>query len=229
MSYPIGDTERAKLGEIAVIEDQNEMRRLIAETFEHMGMSPRKVPNISGFKIVRLGLPRGVDHCRANTAFDDESPLGCSRMPMKFAHHARLQLHRDARNSFGAWQLFDSYFLAKAVPGDSPFGFLQFKFETRQFFFRQQGIRHIILKTELAHGHDLLRRFARIDQANPASCAAKLLDHCAHESNFHAARSVVSIGRDSNDARRRLSQIATAHVNRSRCVRACSSRMLLLG
>src|SRR4029077_3715261 len=82
-----------------------------------------------------------------------------------------------------------------------------------------------LLRT-LAHTHDLLKRFARIDQVNPASCAVKLLDHSAHESNFHATRSVVSIGRDSNDARRRLSQIATPHVNRSRCVRACSSRVL---
>src|SRR5439155_23725119 len=119
--------------------------------------------------------------------------------------------------------------LPKLFPATLPLDFSSSNLKLGNSFFGKQGIRHIILKTEFAHTHDLLKRFARIDQVNPASCAAKLLDHFAHESNFHAAQSVVSIGRDSNDARRRLSQIATPHVNRSRCVRACSSRVLLLG
>ena len=60
-------------------------------------------------------------------------------MPMKFAHHTRLELHRHAREAFGDGKLFDSCFLAKAVPGDSSFGFLQFEFETGQFFLASKG------------------------------------------------------------------------------------------
>src|SRR6266436_3990009 len=134
------------------------MRQLIAKAFEHVSVAAWKIPDVSRRKIVRFSFPRGVDHRGAYSAFDDERPFGSGGMPMKFTHHTGLELHRHAREPFGDGKLFYSCFLAKAVPSDSPFGFLQFEFETGQFFFSQQGIRHIILKTELAHDL-ILKRF----------------------------------------------------------------------
>ncbi|KAF5408798.1 MAG: hypothetical protein Udaeo2_10530 [Candidatus Udaeobacter sp.] len=46
----IGDTKCAELREIAVVKDQNEMGRLVAETLEHMGMATWKVPDSPGSK-----------------------------------------------------------------------------------------------------------------------------------------------------------------------------------
>ena len=73
---------------------------------------------------------------------------------------------RYARDSFRDRQLFDSYFFAKAVPENFPFRFLQFEFEWRQFFPRQQRIRNIVLKTVIAHQPAFLKRFGYDDQAN---------------------------------------------------------------
>src|SRR6266513_4844807 len=101
---PIANTERTELGKISIIENQNEMRGFIAETFKHVGVAARKVPNIARIKIVRFGLSCRVNYCRAGTASDDKSPLRRCRMPMKFAHYSGLPLHCHAGDPFGTRQ-----------------------------------------------------------------------------------------------------------------------------
>src|SRR5262249_26045213 len=100
------------------------MRRLVAEAFQHVRMAAWKVPDISGTKVVCLGLPDRVDDCCAHTSFDPECPLGGSGVPLKLAHHTRLKLHRDACDSFRDRQLFDGYFFAEAVSENFPLRFL---------------------------------------------------------------------------------------------------------
>jgi hypothetical protein len=121
MPDPVGNAERAELGEIAVIENENEMRRLVAETFEHMGMPAWKVPNIAWRKIVCFRLPRWINYRRPNTTFQHQCPFGCSGVPVKFAHCARFKLHRHARDPFGDRQLLDRCFFPETVPQNFPF------------------------------------------------------------------------------------------------------------
>ena len=143
------------------------MRRLIAETFEHVRVTARKVPNIPRIKVVRFGLSGRVYDRGAHTTFQDERPFRSGCVPVKLAHDAGLELHRYARDPFRDRQLLDGYFFPKAVPENFPFRFLQFEFESRQFFPGQQRIRDIVLKTDIAHEFIFLKRFARSNQANP--------------------------------------------------------------
>ena len=147
MADPIGDAERAELGEITVVENQNEMRRFIAEAFKHVSVAARKIPDVARIKVVRLGLSGRVDHGGAHTTFQDERPFRSGCVPVKLTHDAGFKLHRYARDSFRDRQLFDSYFFAKTVPENFPLRFFQFEFERRQFFSRQQRVRHIVSKT----------------------------------------------------------------------------------
>jgi TolB-like protein len=90
---PIGDTECAELREITVIKDQNVMGRLVAETLKHMAVAAWKVPDVAGFKVVRLRLTSRVDDRSTNAPFQNQRPLGGSSMPVKLAHHAGFELH----------------------------------------------------------------------------------------------------------------------------------------
>ena len=134
MPDAIGDTERAELGEIAVVKDQNKMGWFVAETLKHVSMAAWKGPDIAWFEVIRLGLTSRINDRCANTAFENERPFRCSRVPVKFAHHTGFKLHRHTGDSFGDGKLFNGRFLAEAVSGYFPLGFLQFEFETRQFF-----------------------------------------------------------------------------------------------
>ena len=151
MADPIGDTKGTELGEITVIENQNEMCRFIAEAFEHVSVATWKVPNVARIKVVRLGLSGRVDHSGAHTTFQDKRPFRSRCVPVKLAHHAGFKLHRYARDSLRDRQLLDSYFFAKAVPENFALRFFQFEFERRQFFSRQQRVGHIVSKTVIAH------------------------------------------------------------------------------
>src|SRR6476469_1275113 len=90
------------------------MSRFVAETLEHVGVAAWKVPDVAWFEVVRLRLTSRVNHCCAGAAFENERPLRCSRMPVKFAHHAGFKLHRHTGDSFGDRQLLDSRFLSEA-------------------------------------------------------------------------------------------------------------------
>src|SRR6266513_3075710 len=124
MTDPIGDAERAELGEITVAEDQNEMCRFIPEAFEHVCVATRKIPDVARFKVVRFRLPCRIDHGGAHASFQDERPFRSGCVPVKLPHHARLKLHRHASDPLRDWQLFDSYFFSKTVPENFPLRFL---------------------------------------------------------------------------------------------------------
>ena len=52
---PVGDAEGAELGEVAVVEDQDEVARLVAEAFEHVAVAAGKIPDVAGLEVVGLG------------------------------------------------------------------------------------------------------------------------------------------------------------------------------
>src|SRR5947207_7947512 len=137
------------------------MRGFIAETFEHVRVPTRKVPDVAGIKVVCLSLPGRVDDRCAHTSSDHERPLGGSGVPVKLAHHTRLKLHRDACDSFRDWQLLDCHFLAKAFAEHSALRFLQFEFESRQFFSGQQQVGNVVLETDVGHNRTLSAFYAR--------------------------------------------------------------------
>src|SRR5437899_13020022 len=114
MPDPIGDTERAELGEIAVVKDQNEMGWFVAETLKHVSMAAWKGPDIAWFEVIRLGLTSWINDRCANTAFENERPFRCSRVPVKFVHHTGFKLHRHTADSFAELKLVYARFLAGA-------------------------------------------------------------------------------------------------------------------
>src|SRR6478672_12992869 len=145
------------------------MRGFIAETFEHVGVAARKVPNIARIKIIRFGLSRRVNYCRTRTPCDDKGPLRRGRMPMKFAHYSRLQLPRHARDSLRDRQLLGCNFLPETVPQNFALRFLQFELKRGQFFSGQQRIGNIVLETDVTHNGSFLARYIRANQDNHGS------------------------------------------------------------
>src|SRR5262245_14569720 len=113
MADPIGNAERAKFGEITVVENQDKMCGFIPEAFEHVGVATRKIPDIARIKIVRLRLSGRIYYSCAYTALQYKCPFRSRCVPVQLAHHARFKLHRYAGDSFRDRQLFDSYFFAK--------------------------------------------------------------------------------------------------------------------
>ena len=116
---PVGDAERAKLRKVAVVEDQDEVRRLVPQAFEHVAMTAGKVPDVAGVEVVRLRTPCGSMTVVRTRSFDHEGPLGGGGMPVQLAHHARLEPHRDAGQPLGDRQLLDGRLLAIAAADDS--------------------------------------------------------------------------------------------------------------
>ena len=56
MADPVGDAERAELREVAVVEDQDEVARLVAQAFEHVAVAAREVPHVARLEVVGLGV-----------------------------------------------------------------------------------------------------------------------------------------------------------------------------
>src|SRR5262245_1892562 len=115
MANPVADAERAKFGEVAVVENQYEMSRLISQALEHMTVSAWEVPDVARFEIVGLGAAAGIDHGGPHAAVEYEGPFGGGGVPMHFAHCARLQDHRNTGDTFGNRQLLDGRFPAHAA------------------------------------------------------------------------------------------------------------------
>src|SRR5207244_2785459 len=103
MLDPIGDTERAELGEIAVVKDQNKMGWFVAETLKHVSMAAWKGPDIAWFEVIRLGLTSRINDCCVNTAFENERPFRCSHLPVKFGSH-RLKVASKHRRFVLRWE-----------------------------------------------------------------------------------------------------------------------------
>ena len=91
------------------------MGRLVSQTFEHVTVAAREVPHVPGLEVIRLGVSLRVDDRRSDPSLDHERPLGRGGVPVKLAHGARLEPHRDAGDPLGDRQLLDRRFLAVAA------------------------------------------------------------------------------------------------------------------
>ena len=150
MADPVGDAECSELGEIAVVENENEVAGLVAERLDYMRVAARKIPDVARPEIVGLGATVGVHDGRADTALDDIGPFGGGRVPVQFPHHAGLHPHRDAGESLRDWQLLDCRLLAVASVHDPAFRRLEREFEGRQLRARGRRIGQIVLEARVS-------------------------------------------------------------------------------
>ena len=149
---PVGDGERAELGEIAIVEDQDEVTRLVAQALQHVAVAARKIPDVAGIEIVGLGCALRIDHRGAHASLQHEGPFRGGGVPVQFAHRAGLELHGDAGNALGDRQLGDGRFLAKAVADHLALALLQREFEGRQLLVRERGIGDVVHEARIAGG-----------------------------------------------------------------------------
>ena len=98
---PVADAEGAELGKVAVVEDEDEVARLVAQGLDNMAVAAREIPDISRLKVVGLAAAERIDDRGAHPAFGDEGPLCGGGVPVKLAHHARLHAHGDAGQPLG--------------------------------------------------------------------------------------------------------------------------------
>ena len=100
MREPVGDEKGAVLGEIAVVEDQDEFAAVGPEALNRMRNAAGEEPEIAlldvGDDFARLGIDAGD----AAHAVSDEGPFG-GNMPVQLAHGARGQPHVDAGHRLG--------------------------------------------------------------------------------------------------------------------------------
>jgi hypothetical protein len=85
---PVGDAEGAEVREMAVVEDEDEVRRLVSQAFELVTVAAKEIPHVDWLEVVRLRVPLRVVDCRRGPALDHECPLGRTGMPVELAHGA---------------------------------------------------------------------------------------------------------------------------------------------
>ena len=152
MPDPVGDAECAEFGEIAVVEDQDEVTRLVTEALQHMTVATREVPDVTWIEIVGLGEAVWVDDGGADAALENERPLRRGGVPVQLAHRAGLKPHRDASDPLGNRQLRNRRLLAVTVADDLAFRLLQREFEGRQILARECWVRNVVHETRIAAG-----------------------------------------------------------------------------
>jgi hypothetical protein len=89
VSDPIANAERAKLGEIAVVEYQHEQAILRADALDGMAEATWKVPDIARTEIGDLGAALRIDGGDAAMAFDHIGPFRRICVPMQFTQRTR--------------------------------------------------------------------------------------------------------------------------------------------
>ena len=129
VSQPVADAEGAEFGEVAVVENEDEVARLVAQGLDDMTVPAREIPDIAWTEVIGLRAALWVDHRSAHQTFGDKGPLRRRRVPMKLPHHARLHAHRDAGDPLRYRQLGYGGFLAVAAAHHPSLGFLQLEFE----------------------------------------------------------------------------------------------------
>ncbi len=120
---PVGDAERAELGEMPVVEDQQEMARAGSQALQNVAVAAREIPGIADAEIGDVGLAFGRDDGGAAAAFDHVGPLGGERMPVQLADGAGVEAHGDAGDALGNGEFLGGGFLGGAAGAD-PVGLL---------------------------------------------------------------------------------------------------------
>ena len=152
MPEPVGDAEGTELGEISVVENQDEMAWLVADPRQRVGVTTREIPDIAGIEVVDLGAAVRIDHRGAHAPLVHKRPLCRGWVPVQCTRDARLEPHRYAGDPLRDRQLRDGRFLAEAAAIDLAGRFFQRKLEGRQLRAGQERIGNIVLERKLGAG-----------------------------------------------------------------------------
>src|SRR5689334_14729420 len=115
---PVGDRERAVLGERAVVERQDEVARLVADALNRMAVALGEVPQVARLEVVDLACARRLEHHGLAPPVDDVGPFGGDGVPMQLARRARVEEHMDARDPLAHGELMDRRLLRPTAGGD---------------------------------------------------------------------------------------------------------------
>src|SRR5258708_248627 len=132
LGNPVGDAESPEFGEVAVVEDQDEVRVFGAETLDRMAVALGEIPDVAGAEIGRLGLSIRHDHGPANVPLDHVGPFGRDGVPVQLAQSSGLEAHGDARYAFGNRELFHGRLSRRASLPHPPFRALDVELEVLQ-------------------------------------------------------------------------------------------------
>ena len=122
-----------------------------------------------GSKSFVSAQPCGIDDGGSHAARDDERPFGGGGVPVKLAHDARLEDHRDAGDALGDRQLLDRGFAADAAADDFAGGFFELEFESGKFFAAEEGVGDVVIvhgKARKPAGFQKYSRLASSMRAN---------------------------------------------------------------
>jgi hypothetical protein len=107
---PVGDQERLVLGEVAVVEHEQELRPLV-ERLDRMREPGWEVPQIAGRDVIEKQPTLLVEDAHPAAAGDHVRPLGLL-VPVKLPDAARGQSHVDA-GQLGRYRQFPDRHLAR--------------------------------------------------------------------------------------------------------------------
>ncbi len=95
MREPVGDEERAVLGEAAAVEDEQELAAVGIEALDGVRDAGREEPEVALRHVVHELAPLGVHGGDAGAAVEHVGPLAFL-VPVQLAHSARLEAHVHA-------------------------------------------------------------------------------------------------------------------------------------
>ena len=130
--HPVGDAERAELGEPAVVEDEQKVTLLRSEPLNRVTVSLGEIPHVTRTEIRDLRVARRCDHRYAAPPTHDVGPLRRDRVPMQLAQRAGFQPHRNRRETRRDRKLVDRM-LSRRAGGAAPSArFFELEFKVRQ-------------------------------------------------------------------------------------------------
>lgn len=101
----LGDQERAVFAELAVVEDEEELDA-VAEGLDVVGHAGGEEPDVALLQVVDEGAAGFVDGGDAHGAVEDETPF-VGLVPVEFAVGVGLEVHVDASEGCGDWEVVD--------------------------------------------------------------------------------------------------------------------------
>ena len=150
VSEPIGEAERAEFGEVAVVEDEDEVAGFVAEALEHVAVAAGEVPDVARGEVVDAASALRIDDRGSHPATDDKRPFGGGRMPVELAHHPRLEPHRHAGDPLRDRQLLDRRLLAVAAAEDTTPRLLQGKGELGERVLGEKRVGDVVHERRIA-------------------------------------------------------------------------------
>jgi hypothetical protein len=115
VAEPVGDRERAELGEVAVVEHEDEGAGAGTEALDGVAVAARKIPDVAHGEIGDLGLVLRINGRDAAAPFDHIGPFGGVGVPVKLAKRSGLKRHVDAGKLIGDAKPGDVRFLGRAA------------------------------------------------------------------------------------------------------------------